>query len=179
MRIPLRAGAALLLASLPFAGAAAETANCFTNEVEAHVIEQFAAFGPRSRDREYFGFIYRHDGVIASATTSGLKCRWPNDCLVITRHAAVRIPRGAKVLGEWHTHPHDSGANALSPEDVRGANDNRHIRCYRAFFSTSDGDILAWDPNASAVAVAMSTWTLLGNYREAAVGTPRWVAHSN
>jgi hypothetical protein len=48
---------------------------------------------------------------------------------------------------------------------VHGANDNHHIRCYRAFYSTADGNILTWDVNERAVAAAMSSSERLGNYR--------------
>lgn len=144
----------------------AEMTDCFTEEVEAHVIEQFQIHGPLSRDREYFGFVFRYQGKIESATERGRRCNSRQSCEVRTAGAAAKIPKGAKVLGEWHTHPREQGVETLSPEDVRGANDNRHIRCYRAFFSTPGGNILTWDTNATAVVAAMKTKVLLGNYRK-------------
>ena len=161
-----RASVFLLLGVMPFACRAETTAECFTAEVEAHVLEQFRIHGPLSRKREYFGFVYRIDGAIGSATTRGIVCRWTEPCEVNARRAAEKIPAGAKVVGEWHTHPHESGSVLLSASDVRGANDNRHIRCYRAFFSTSNGEILSWNPNAEAVPIAMATALRLGNYRQ-------------
>ncbi len=156
----------MLLGIIAGACRAEEPSECFTAEVEAHVLEQFRIYGPLSRKREYFGFIYRIDGVIGSAITRGIVCRWTEPCEVNTRRAAEKIPEGAKVLGEWHTHPHESGSLLLSDADVRGANDNRHIRCYRAFFSTSNGEVFSWDPNVVVVSVAMSNAIRQGNYRQ-------------
>jgi hypothetical protein len=155
----------LLVCPIPACCNADDSSDCFAVEVEDHVLEQFAVFGPLSREREYFGYIYRADGVIRSAVTRGAPCGWTRLCEVSTRAAAEQIPVGAKVLGEWHTHPHISGSSLLSPADVQGANDNRHIRCYRAFYSMSDGRIMAWDVNARALAAARSSAVQLGNYR--------------
>lgn len=155
----------LLMAVVPLCRSADMT-DCFTEEVEAHVIEQFHIHGPLSGDREYFGFVYRYQGKIESATVRGSRCNSGRSCEVRTARAATKIPKGAKVLGEWHTHPRELGAESLSPEDVGGANANRHVRCYRAFFSTSRGRILTWDTNATAVMTAMKSTVLLGNYRK-------------
>ena len=167
----------LLLGITSYACPAERSPECFAAEVETHVLEQFRIHGPQSRKREYFGFVYRIDGVIGSATARGSVCRWTEPCEVKTRRAAERVPKGAKVLGEWHTHPHESGSRWLSADDVRGANDNRHIRCYRAFFSTSIGEVLSWDPNATAVPVAMATAVRLGNYRQTRDGWAKY-AHN-
>jgi len=137
---------------------------CFRDEVLAHVRAQFAVYGPLSVLQEFFGFIYVHEGVIGSAVTRSGKCRQGN-CLTDTRAAAERIPRRAKVLGEWHTHPHD-GSVSLSEHDVQGARNNRHIRCYTAFYSRPDGEILSWQPAASSVPTAMASRVTIGNYRE-------------
>lgn len=145
---------------------AGDPADCFAAEVRDHVLRQFAEFGPLSREHEYFGYIYRVDGAIHSAVTRGANCRWTHDiCEVSTRAAAARIPAGAKVLGEWHTHPRINAAAGLSDADVHGANDNRHIRCYHAFYSTADGDMLSWDPDERAVREAMASRIRLGNYK--------------
>ena len=172
-----RASTLLLLGITSYTCHADESPECFAAEVEAHVLEQFRIHGPLSRKQEYFGFVYRIDGTIGSAVTRGSVCRWTESCEVDTRRAAVKIPKGAKVLGEWHTHPHESGSRLLSDTDVRGANDNRHIRCYRAFFSTSDGEVLSWDPNASQVSFAMAAAVRLGNYRQARGGWAKY-AHN-
>jgi len=153
----------LLLMAVPLCCDADE---CFADEVEAHVLEQFSIFGPFSTDREYFGFIYRHEGVIASAVSRGGKCRGTQSCGVRTRAAAALIPKGARVLGEWHTHPRAMSAQNLSPEDVRGAYNNRHFHCYRAFYSESDGDIHSWNPHESSVLRAMASTVRLGSYRQ-------------
>jgi hypothetical protein len=153
----------VLLITAPFC---CEADDCFAEEVEAHVMEQFSIYGPLSTNREYFGFIYRHEGVIASAISRGRRCRWTQPCEVDTRAAAALIPRGATVMGEWHTHPHATSAQNPSPEDVRGAHRNRHFRCYRAFYSQSDGDICSWDLKETAVPAAVASLVRLGNYRQ-------------
>lgn len=136
------------------------------------MLEQFSIYGPLSTDREYFGFVYRHEGVIASAISRGSVCRWTQACEVNTRIAAALIPKGAKVLGEWHTHPHATGSQGLSAEDVRGANSNLHIRCYRAFYSKSNGEIYSWNLEATLVQAAMASSVGLGNYRRQVARPP-------
>ena len=136
--------------------------DCLLDAVDAHVIVQFAKFGPLSKIREHFGFIFLFNGEIGSAITRGGSCK--NSCGVDTAAAAARKPSGAKPLGEWHTHPHESRAGTLSVEDVRGAYNNRGIRCYTAYYSQPDGDIYAWDSQQSLVPDAMSSRFYLGNY---------------
>jgi hypothetical protein len=143
------------------------TAACFEDEVQLHIAEQFAIYGPKSTRYEYFGFIYRKDGRLASAVTHDFDCRGHTECVVNTAFAQARIPKGAKVLGEWHTHPHFHDPEQLSFDDVRGARANRHIRCYTAFYSSHDGDIFQWNPEASTVEAAMASRTWVGNYRAA------------
>lgn len=156
----------LLVASVLARAGDATPAACFDDEVLLHVREQFATYGPRSSQYEYFGFIYRKDGRIESAVTHDFGCRGQRECVVNTAFALKRIPKGAKVLGEWHTHPHFHEADALSMEDVRGAQANRHIRCYTAFYSSHDGDIYRWNLDAPTVAAAMESRTRLGNYHQ-------------
>ena len=139
---------------------------CFEDEVLPHVRAQFAKYGPRSAQYEYFGFIYRKDGRVESAVTHDFACRGQTECVVNTAFALRRIPKGAKVLGEWHTHPRFHEARELSMEDVRGAKANRHIRCYTAFYSSPDGDIYRWNLDAPTVAAAMASRMRLGNYRD-------------
>jgi len=167
MRYRAHAPMWLLLGIMSWSCHAQDAAECLPQVVEAHVLEQFRIYGPLSAKREYFGFIYRIGGLVRSATTRGSVCRWTQPCEVSTRRAAAKIPSGAKVLGEWHTHPRESGSQRLSEADVRGANDNRLIRCYRAFFSTAYGDILSWNPDATIVSTAMASTVRLGNYRQA------------
>ena len=166
MKTSLVAPFSLVMAMISLGCSAGESSECFTEEVEAHVLEQFHIYGPKSKKREHFGFVYRVDGIIASAVTSGIVCRWTEPCEVDNSSAALKIPKGAKILGEWHTHPHSNGSSLLSEADVRGANANRHIRCYRAFFSTPEGDVFSWDPNMRIATVAMESMTRLGNYRD-------------
>ncbi len=160
----------LVLCSATVRGSGPATAavpECDSGSVVAHVQEQFAIYGPRSRQHEYFGFIYRVDGVLASAVVRSSACRGPDDCMIETKGAANLIPRGAKVLGEWHTHPHNLGVGRLSMEDVRGAQHNAHIRCYTPYYAASNGKYYTWDPRSSSVPVAMGTRTELGSYWDA------------
>jgi proteasome lid subunit RPN8/RPN11 len=143
---------------------------CLTKEVEVHVREQFALYGPQSEHHEYFGFIYVHEGVIGSAVVRSRDCHGAK-CVVDSSKAAQLMPRGAIVLGEWHTHPH-GGSPSLSKEDVRGAYSNRHISCYLAFYSTPSGEIFAWNPNRVSVPIAMASRTAVGNYKMDAVSGP-------
>jgi hypothetical protein len=138
--------------------------DCFREAVHAHVRTQFGLYGPLSKDREYFGFVYVLHGKIESAVAKGRRCRHHLECPIDTSLAVPFIPVGAKVLGEWHTHPQESAAEALSPEDVRGAHKNHRIRCYAAFYSEPDGDIYAWDAAQSMVPDAMASRSLVGNY---------------
>jgi len=139
------------------------TSECVRKDIDAHVREQFAAYGPQSTDHEYFGFIYLHQGVIGSAVTRSGACPSAK-CVVDTSKAAQLLPKRAIVLGEWHTHPH-SGSPNLSKEDVLGAYGNRHISCYTAFYSTPSGEIFAWSPQRMSVPVAMASRAPLGNYQ--------------
>lgn len=140
---------------------------CLRKEVEAHIQEQFSIYGPRSAMHEYFGFVYLQDGIVRSAVTRSRPCHGAK-CMVDSAEALRSMPKSAKVLGEWHTHPHD-GSNGLSREDVRGAYNNRHISCYRAFYSTPDGMIYTWNPQHVSVPVAMASRAPLGNYKEVQV----------
>ena len=137
--------------------------------MEAHVRQQFAVYGPQSQDREYFGFVFSLNGQVRSAVIRGSRCPHDRSCGIDTAKAARLIPPGAKVLGEWHTHPHEVKSRLLSMEDVRGAHANRRIRCYTAFYAASDGDIFGWDPARDSVPTAMASRIALGNYREGLV----------
>src|SRR5688572_23791896 len=160
----------IVVAVAPFCCDSSEATECPDARIEAHVIEQFRVHGPMSKKREYFGYIFQKDGLIESAIARGNLCWYSGPCEVKTSKAAERIPTGATVLGEWHTHPHSTGSLRLSPADVHGANDNQHIRCYRAFFSTAVGDIITWDVNQSVVSAAMASAVRLGTYRSVHAG---------
>jgi hypothetical protein len=152
-------------------GAESGASECLRKEVGAHVRDQFRTYGPRSADHEYFGFVYLKDGIIGSAVVQSRHCHGAK-CVVDSAEALRLVPRSAKVLGEWHTHPHE-GSPGLSKEDVRGAHNNRHISCYMAFYSTPGGEVYSWDPEHVSVPVAMASRASLGNYHEvqvAAVG---------
>lgn len=157
--------AVLLIAIAPLRGAHGGESECLSKEVDTHVTEQFAIYGPRSADHEYFGFVYLHEGIIGSAVTRSRACHGAK-CVVDSAEALRSVPRSAKVLGEWHTHPH-GGSPGLSKEDVRGAYNNRHISCYRAFYSTPAGEIFAWSPSQVSVPVAMASRAPIGNYNNA------------
>lgn len=156
--------AAALMVTACSGHAQSEVSDCLRKEVEDHVRQQFALYGPQSANHEYFGFIYLHEGVIGSAVVRSRSCQ-KNKCVLDSAEAMRLIPRPAKVLGEWHTHPHD-GSASLSQHDVRGAYNNRHISCYLAFYSTPSGEVYAWSPHRISVPVAMASRAPLGNYRD-------------
>ncbi len=172
----------IVLAGLGAAAHAGDEGNSRTDsacpraEVLEHVLAQFRLYGPLSEKREYFGFIFRANAGIESSVTRGSVCGANQFCGLKTAPAAAGIPKGAKVLGEWHTHPHVEGSRNLSVEDVRGARINSRIRCYTAFYAASDGRIFAWDPRSSSVPTAMASRSELGNYRDAAPDTVAEVA---
>src|SRR4051812_22455981 len=62
--------------------------DCNLASVIAHVQEQFRIYGPKSQNHEYFGFVYRVEGELASAVIRGSACRGPNSCSVNTAGAA-------------------------------------------------------------------------------------------
>jgi hypothetical protein len=138
-----------LVATHPsYCNAADSPDSCPRVAVDAHVLQQFQHYGPLSVKHEYFGFVYRYQGVIASAVVRSQECTAVDRCTLDTADAARLIPAGAKVLGEWHTHPH-GGSTELSREDVRGAYNNRHIRCYLAYYGKPNGVVQAWDEDSS------------------------------
>ena len=152
-------------------GAESGASECLRENVAAHVRDQFSIYGPRSAHHEYFGFVYLHDGIIGSAVVRSSRCHGAK-CIVDTVEALRSIPRSAKVLGEWHTHPHE-GSTGLSREDVRGAYNNRHIDCYVAFYSTPDGEVYSWNPQRVSVPVAMGSRASLGNYNAVQIAGER------
>jgi hypothetical protein len=143
------------------------TAACAFYPVHEHVREQFAQFGPLSTNREYFGFIYLFDGKLASAVARGHECRSEDRCITRIAGAARAIPKGAQLLGEWHTHPKSNGSRSLSADDVHGARHHHRIPCYQAFYSTPRGELYAWDVAQSSVSAAMATRVHLGNLSDA------------
>lgn len=161
MNLTHRLSLALLLVSIAIQShATGLAAECAQPAVEAHVREQFALYGPQSKEHEYFGFIYLHDGVIGSAVTRSRACP-KGRCVVDSAKAVGSIPPNAKLLGEWHTHP-GHGSPSLSKDDVRGAYNNRHIKCYRAFYSTPSGEIYQWSVELTSVPMAMASRVRVG-----------------
>jgi hypothetical protein len=154
--------ASLLLAAGGNSLAAEPASDCDHEQILAHARTAFAIYGPLSEKTEYFGFIFRYRGKIHSAVTHGFKCR-SDECVVRVDKAARLIPAGARILGEWHTHPHN-GANQLAEHDVRGAYQNRKVRCYTAFYSNPAGDIYAWSASQTSVPTAMASRKRIGNY---------------
>ena len=166
MNLIHRLSLALMLLSMAIQSQASDlTADCSQSAVEAHVREQFALYGPRSGKYEYFGFVYLHEGIIGSAVIRSRACPKTGQCVVDSGRALALVPRTAKLLGEWHTHPHH-GSRSLSKEDVRGAYRNRHIRCYRAFYSTSSGEIYRWGTDQTSVPTAMASRVQIGDYTD-------------
>lgn len=143
-------------------------------ELDAHVRVQFLVYGPQSKRHEYFGYVYRLDGHLASAVVRGRRCSSHRNCGLDTAAAARLVPRRAQVLAEWHTHPH-RGSGELSIEDVRGAHRNRHILGYVAYYSKPNGEILAWDPMQGWAPDAIASLVRIGNYRTQAA----LIAHSD
>ena len=139
--------------------------DCGRESLLEHVAGQFQIYGPQSTRDEYFGFIYRRAGVIECAVVKSGECRG-DKCTLDSARAARQIPKGAKVLGEWHTHRRLTGSRGLSVEDVRGALSNSGIRCYAAFYSAPDGRIYEWKPTSTSVPTAMASRVLVGNYDE-------------
>lgn len=163
MKAPRRFALASLLVVAPFVCIAADSpAGCDRVNIDTHVRVQIQLYGPRSAKHEYFAFVYDYQGVIASAVVRSQLCA-QYTCAVHTAPAAQLIPKGARVLGEWHTHPH-GGSRNLSAEDVRGAYNNRHIRCYFAYYAKPNGEILVWDSAQATVPSAMRSRVLIGNY---------------
>jgi hypothetical protein len=138
---------------------------CTRESLLEHVVGQFRLYGPQSTRNEHFGFIYRDAGILRSAVVKSSECR-ADKCTLDSAVAARQIPKGAKVLGEWHTHPRETGSRSLSIEDVRGALNNSGIRCYAAFYSVPDGRIYEWKPASTSVPTAMASRVLIGNYAE-------------
>jgi hypothetical protein len=138
---------------------------CTREGLIEHVVGQFRTYGPQSTRNEYFGFVYRDAGVLKSAVVKSGACR-ADKCTLDSTGAARQIPAGAKVLGEWHTHPRQTGSRGLSVEDVRGALNNSGIRCYSAFYGAPDGRIYEWKPASTSVPAAMASRALIGNYAE-------------
>lgn len=165
----LRFACCILLSSYIAAHA---DATCTDAEVIAHVRDQYMLYGPQSQKHEYFGFIYRYRGTIESSLMRSTECRGVYKCTLNTAAAAARIPKGAQVLGEWHTHPHIKGSRSLSANDVRGAHNNHRLRCYAAFYSGPTGNIYRWEPRSSSVPVAMASRVELGNYLDMATPDP-------
>jgi len=154
--------ASLLLACCAGATAADADCECDRDEIAAYARLEFEIYGPLSMNVEYFGFIF-HDGArLGSAVIRSRRCE-SGECLIHVDEAGRMIPKGAKVLGEWHTHPHD-GAPQLSHHDVRGAFRNRHVRCYTAFYSNPGGEIFAWNPAETSVPTAMASREHVGGY---------------
>ena len=154
--------AALLWVMANCANAYDGAPGCYWPEVQTHVRQLFAIYGPMSIENEFFGFIYRHEARVDSAVVRGRRCVL-GDCVVDVAMAAQRIPPGAKVLGEWHTHPR-GGSWALSTLDVHGASRNRNVACYAAYFSRPDGKIFAWDHRRTSVPSAMASLVPVGSY---------------
>jgi hypothetical protein len=138
---------------------------CATRELDDHVRQEFAVYGPQSGNREYFAFIYELQGSFGSAVVRGNDCRGPERCVVDAAGAVAQIPKGANVVGEWHTHPH-IGATSLSSLDVRGAHHNRHLNCYTPYYSNPIGEIYAWNPDLDSVPTANNSRVLIGTYGE-------------
>jgi hypothetical protein len=154
--------ASLMLACCARTTAADLRADCDRDQIAAHARLEFEIYGPLSVDAEYFGFIFYDGARLQSAVVRSRRCA-SRECVIHVDEAGRMIPVGARVLGEWHTHPH-GGSPELSRNDVRGAYRNRHVSCYTAFYSDPFGGIFAWDPARPSVRTAMATRQLVGEY---------------
>jgi len=168
MKAQRRFGLASLLVVAPICCNAADApAGCDRDVVDTHVRDQIQLYGPRSARHEYFAFVYFYQGALSSAVVRSSECTSAIRCTLDTAAAAKLIPKSARVLGEWHTHPHQ-GSNMLSKDDVRGAYNNRHIRCYVAYYAKPNGEIMTWDPQQTSVPTAMASRIVVGRYSEEA-----------
>lgn len=161
---PVRAllASLLLLACCAGATAADSFDSCDHEKMAAHARVEFEIYGPLSVGVEYFGFIFDDGERLRSAVVRSRRC-YDGNCVVNVAAAGGQIPKRAKVLGEWHTHPHN-GAPQLSEYDVRGAHRNRKVRCYTAYYSNPDGEIFAWNPAKASVPTAMASRASIGIY---------------
>ena len=57
----------------------------------------------------------------------GNECRSDDRCITRIDCAARAIPKGARILGEWHTHPTVTGSRAPATETRASARRQRHI----------------------------------------------------
>ena len=169
MFLATRASIAVLLLSVTSSVTAGDAPSCLSDSVETHVRQQFATFGPLSVNYEYFGFVYRVGATLDSAVVRGSRCVG-RSCIIDVARAAERIPAGAVIVGEWHTHPRN-GAARLSEEDVLGAYRNRNLGCYSAFYSEPDGAIYSWNPRRGMVTTAMASRVFIGKYPGKREGT--------
>jgi hypothetical protein len=154
--------ASLLFACCAGATAADSSVDCEHEKIAAFARLEFEIYGPFSTDVEYFGFIFRDGERFRSAVVRSRRCGI-DTCVIHVDEAGKTIPKGAMVLGEWHTHPRD-GAPQLSEYDVRGAYRNRHVRCYSAFYSNPKGEIFEWNPARTSVTTAMASRARVGKY---------------
>jgi hypothetical protein len=162
MFLASRASIAVLLATVCVGVNASDAPQCRSDSIEAHVRQQFAAFGPLSVNHEYFGFIYRLGADLDSAVVRGSRCV-ARSCVIDVARAGALVPAGAVIVGEWHTHPRNGEAR-LSEQDVLGAYRNRNLGCYSAFYSEPDGAIYSWNPRRGMVTTAMASRIHIGDY---------------
>jgi len=155
----------ILIACSACAHPASFSTMCPHEELDAHVRGELAVYGPQSGKHEYFAFIYRLEGRFGSAVVQGRDCLSLDNCVVNPARALAQVPKGATLVGEWHTHPH-IGAPSLSSMDVRGAHLIAHINCYTPYYSTPLGAIYAWNPHKDSVTTAMNSRVLVGAYGE-------------
>jgi hypothetical protein len=177
-RRPTTLFAALLMVASTSSGAAdpEPDSGCPREAVDAHVQDQYRIYGPQSEKNEFFGFIYRLNGCSAAPWCAAASVAGPDRCTVDTGGAAAGIPKEAKVLGEWHTHPHRTGSRGLSADDVRGAQHDARLGCYRAFYVTPEGEIHSWNASSTSVPTAMNSRVALGNYRQDSLRDTRTLA---
>ncbi|HEU4601572.1 MAG TPA: hypothetical protein VFS24_06375 [Steroidobacteraceae bacterium] len=137
-------------------------------EIESFVLAQFKIFGPQSKRTEHFAFVYWHDGELAQAHIYA-RCSSTSDrCTTNPKRAIQAVMPGAKILAEWHSHPHN-GSRLLSPDDAQGAfSIGEQIRSrgreYFAYYSDPTGRVFRWDTTTPDVNKANRSRVEVGSY---------------
>lgn len=136
-------------------------------QVDAFALEQFHIYGPQSARFEHFAFVYWLDGVLSQSHISA-RCTNSYACTINPARSLNEIPKRAKLLAEWHTHPHD-GARTLSIHDVQGAHAigeqvRKYGRDYRAYYSDPAGHVFRWDTTTRDTLAANRSRVQIGSY---------------
>lgn len=136
-------------------------------QVDAFVLDQFNTYGPQSARHEHFAFVYWIDGQISQSHIS-TRCTNQYACTLNPARSLKDVPAHAKIVGEWHTHPHD-GSRTLSIHDAQGAfaigeQVRSHGRPYWAYYSDPSGHVFRWDTTTRDTLEANRSRVQVGTY---------------